>query len=195
MPVFPLFYAGNIAYYRALVQADEVCFEQHEFFPKQTYRNRIQVIGPNGLQKLVIPTIKTGERRSMQDVEISYAENWQKDHWKSLEAAYRRSPYFEFYEAYLYPYFKHQKITSLWAFNLGLFETINDLIQLEIKYSITSSYQDEVEHDLRSAGFQSGGATERYIQVFQDRHPFYPNLSILDALFNLGPQTKALLIK
>jgi hypothetical protein len=195
MAVFPLFYAGNIAYYRALLSADQILFERHEHFPKQTYRNRIEILGPNGLQKLVIPTVKTGSKRKMESVAISYVENWQKDHWKSLEAAYRRSPYFEFYEAQLVPFYRSQELTSLWSFNLGLFHTLNTLLGLELQYEETDSYMEHPTIDHRSETFQSDDQFEPYIQVFEDRHPFHPNLSIFDALFNLGPQAKALLVK
>jgi hypothetical protein len=195
MAVFPLFYAGNIAYYRALLSAEEIQFERHEHFPKQTYRNRIEILGPNGLQKLVIPTVKTGAKRTMENVAISYVENWQKDHWKSLEAAYRRSPYFEFYEGQLIPFYRSREMTTLWEFNLGLFDRLNTLLGLELQYEETSSYAEQPTIDHRIETFQSDDHLEPYIQVFEDRHPFHPNLSIFDALFNLGPQAKALLIK
>jgi len=108
--IFPVFYAGNIAYYRGLMQS-EVCFEICENFPKQTFRSRMLITGPNGSQLLAIPTVKTGLRRTMKDVKISYAEDWQKDHWKSLEASYRRSPYFEYYEHLFFssPFIRRKK--------------------------------------------------------------------------------------
>lgn len=195
MAVFPLFYAGNIAYFKALASMHgEIIFEFKEFFPKQTYRNRIEILGPNGLQKLVIPTEKTGERRRMDEVRISYAENWQKIHWKSLEAAYRRSPYFEYYEHLLHPLYKGKDIDLLSTFNLTFLSLIKEILDLDWTYSKTERYEETHVHDFRSYDFQYlkiGNAP--YFQVFSDRHPFHDNLSILDVIFNLGPEAKKLI--
>ncbi|NQV53673.1 MAG: WbqC family protein [Flavobacteriales bacterium] len=192
MAVFPIFYGGNISYYRALNQAESVLFEVREHFPKQTYRNRIEILSPNGLQKLVIPMLKTGNQRRMDDVSISYAENWQKDHWKSLEAAYRRSPYFEFYEDRFRPFY-HQEIESLLSFNLQMHAVITSSLSLDIPHTLTTSYEAEVSTDMRSMAFRENVPETAYLQVFSDRHAFLPNLSMLDALFNLGPQAADLL--
>ncbi len=189
--IFPVFYAGNIAYYRAMLASD-VCFEVHEHFPKQTWRTRLQITGPNAHQMLVIPTEKTGERRVMKDVHISYAEHWQKNHWKSLEAAYRRSPYFEYYEHIFAPFYK-EKTKSLLEFNLNMHHAILKTIGLELPYSLSEKY-GSYDLDFRSEAFELAPShVMPYTQVFSDRHPFHANLSILDALFNLGPQTQMLL--
>ena len=192
MAVFPIFCGGNISYYRALHQAESVHFEVYEHFPKQTYRNRMEILGPNGLQKLVIPTLKTGNRRRTNEVCISYAENWQKDHWKSLEAAYRRSPYFEFYEDRFRPFY-HLEIESLLSFNLQMHSVITASLSLDLPHTLTTNYEAEVSEDMRSMAFRENIPEMAYLQVFSDRHAFLPNLSILDALFNLGPQASDLL--
>ncbi|HAQ70518.1 MAG TPA: hypothetical protein DCR48_06035 [Flavobacteriales bacterium] len=189
--IFPVFYAGNIAYYRGLMQS-EVCFEICENFPKQTFRSRMLITGPNGSQLLAIPTVKTGLRRTMKDVKISYAEDWQKDHWKSLEASYRRSPYFEYYEHLFFPFYKEKKETLL-EFNLELLDTILKILSLELPYSQSEKYSD-YENDFRGHSFElKTEEIKQYTQVFNDRQEFAPNLSILDAIFNLGPQTTMLL--
>lgn len=191
MSIFPLFYSGSIGYYQSLLAAETVQFELHENFVKQSQRNRLELVGPNGRQLLVIPTMKTGNRRKAGTVKISYAENWRKEHWKSLEAAYRRSPYFEFYEHEFEPIFT-QKPELLADFNATLFETIISLLKVEFNFSYTAEY-NSVDNDFRSVKFPLH--TEmKYMQVFEDRHPFQANLSILDALFNLGPQAKDLII-
>ena len=192
MAVFPIFCGGNISYYRALHQAESVHFEVYEHFPKQTYRNRMEILGPNGLQKLVIPTLKTGNRRRTNEVCISYAENWQKDHWKSLEAAYRRSPYFEFYEDRFRPFY-HLEIESLLSFNLQMHAVITASLSLDLPHTLTTNYEAEVSEDMRSMAFRENIPEMAYLQVFSDRHAFLPNLSMLDALFNLGPQASDLL--
>lgn len=193
MALFPAFYAGNISYYTALLRANEVVFDAHEHFHKQTYRNRTEILGPNGLQKLVIPTAKTGQRRPMGEVRISYAEAWQKNHWKSMEAAYRRSPYFEYYEDRFRPFYTG-RIELLLEFNIGVHQRILELLQVDKPYTCTTHYVEPRADgaDFRE-GFEQPPHLNPYLQVFTDRHPFVANLSILDVLFNLGPATRQLL--
>lgn len=191
MAVFPIYLCGNLEYYRNLFQSDEVVFEIHEHFPKQTHRNRMEILGPNGRQKLILPTVKRNSRRAMKDVEISYAENWQKNHWKSLEAAYRRSAYFEFYEDRIKPFYTEQYATLV-EFNLAYHQKILDLLKMDQSFSLSTEYQKEVETDYRNRAFELD-QEEEYLQVFSDRFPFTSNLSILDALFNLGPEASRLL--
>jgi hypothetical protein len=188
MEVFPLYYAGNLGYYESLLAADTPMFELWEHFPKQTYRNRMEILGPNGVQKLVIPTVKTGARRTYRDVQISYAERWQKDHWKSLEAAYRRSPYFEFYEDRFKPLYTNQ-MEKLVDFNLALHNVIMSLLQINHPAKTTTQF----ELDIESKNIYEWNNYQVYAQVFSDRHPFASDLSILDALFNLGPRTIGLI--
>lgn len=194
MALFALHHAGNLAYYRALLHADEVVLDVHEHFPKQTFRNRFEILGPNGRQKLVVPTLKTGSRRTMHEVKISYRENWQKDHWKSLEAAYRRSPYFEFYEDRFRPLYTG-KTETLLELNLALHTLILELCDLQIEHVLTEEYllPEKVQDDQRTQLKEYEAKQQSYLQVFSDRHPFVPNLSILDALFNLGPKTRVVL--
>lgn len=197
MALFAAHYAGNTSYYAELLRSSEVIIDTHEHFRKQTFRNRMEILGPNGLQKLVIPTMKTGQRRPMGEVCISYAEAWQKNHWKSLEAAYRRSPYFEFYEHRFRPFYTSQ-IEGLLEFNLRLHAQILELLDIAKPHSLTTRYHppEETREDFRDA-FDSPKPmtvnTISYLQVFSDRYTFVPNLSILDALFNLGPYTREVL--
>lgn len=192
MAVFALHYAGNIAYYQHLLAAENVVFEIKEHFVKQSFRTRMEILGPNGIQLLSIPTLKNKDRRVMDEVRISYAEDWQKDHWKGLEAAYRRSPYFEYYEDHFKPFYKEE--TELFVdFNYRYHTKICSLLKLEIPSTMTESYEHDLADDFRSAPL-SLIKEENYMQVFSDRHPFLANLSILDALFNLGPRANAVLV-
>ena len=95
--LLPIFYLPPIYWFSKFLNEDQISLEQWENFPKQTYRNRTNIYGANGKLSLVIPIKHTGKRQ-MKDIEISYAENWQKIHWKSIKTAYQSSPYFEFYE-------------------------------------------------------------------------------------------------
>ena len=192
MAVFALHYAGNIAYYQQLLAAENVVFEIKEHFVKQSFRTRMEILGPNGIQLLSIPTLKNKDRRVMDEVRISYAEDWQKDHWKGLEAAYRRSPYFEYYEDHLKPFYK-EETELLVDFNFRYHTKICSLLKLEIASKMTESYEPEVADDFRSIPL-SLSKPESYMQVFGDRNPYHANLSILDALFNLGPHASSVLI-
>jgi hypothetical protein len=194
MAHFAVHYSGSVGYYRALVQANDFSFELHEHFVKQSYRTRMEILSPNGVQKLVIPTLKMDKRRVMNSLEICYSENWQKDHWKGLESAYRRSPYFEFYEDKFRPFYS-EKTELLIDLNLGLHNLITELLSIDLNSSPTTEYHKEVDQDFRSLDFNSMPNPESYLQVFSDRSVFVPNLSILDALFNLGPQAKQLLLR
>ena len=191
MAAFPIHYCGSIGYYQSLLQADHVRFEIHEHFVKQTHRNRVEIMGPNGVQKLVIPTRKTGHKRVMHEVEISYTENWQRKHWKSLEVAYRKSPFFEHYEPFIARFYS-TKTESLVEHNIDLINVIFGLLGLKVNYSFTEAYESDVSIDHRASKFTIQDP-KPYLQVFSDRFDFIPNLSILDALFCLGPETMHLL--
>ena len=189
-------YAGSILYYAVLLEAEKVIFEMKGRWEKSSYRNRTTILGPNGILNLSIPTKRSGRNESSYDeVEISYEEEWQGHHWKSLCAAYRRSPFFEYYEdkiAFLY----EQSSPKLSDFVLHQQKVILNLLQVEIREQFSEAYVEEVNVlDLRNK-ILPGGADPNigvdfsfadYIQVFNDRLPFASNLSIWDLLFNLGP--------
>ena len=96
MSTFPLFYYPPIRFFADWISQKEKTIDIYENYQKQTYRNRCYILSPNGVQKLIVPIEHNGAR-VMKDLRVSYAENWQKEHFKSLESAYRRSPYFEYY--------------------------------------------------------------------------------------------------
>ncbi len=159
---------------------------------KQTYRNRCYILSPNGVQKLSIPLITVKKQKTIKDIKISYDENWQKIHWKSFEAAYRSSPYFEFYEDHFFSFYHEKKPTFLVDINEQLEQKIIKLLGLSVTVNKTIEYADckTVTNDYRtsfSPKKQTLLAFKNYIQVFGDRNEFAPNLSILDLLFNEGP--------
>ncbi len=201
MTVFPLFYAGNIHYFQRLLQSSNPLIELYEHYPKQTYRNRMEILGPNGIHRLSIPVKKTGLRMTTNDICIGYEEHWQKDHWKGLEAAYRRSAYFEYYEDRLRSVYV-EKPKRLVDLNLRVLHFILESLDCDPGIQFTTEYMDlgnEGDVDYRDFDFskpsaETGHSYETYFQVFSDRHPFVANLSILDALFNLGPSTRDLVM-
>ena len=186
-------YFPNIAHFVAMVQAKGVTFEMDDNFLKQTYRNRTYIYAANGKLLLNIPVIHTQKnRQKYRDVKISNDTNWQDLHWKSLLSAYSTSPFFEFYRDELEPLFK-LKPDFILDFNLKCFETVCDCLQLHINASKTEIYQKQIEGkiDLRFLvnAKMDEPLFEPYTQVFSSKHGFMNNLSILDLLFNEGPNT------
>lgn len=185
-------YFPNLAHFLAIVNADEVVLEMDDNFLKQTYRNRTYIYAANGKLGLNIPVIHSQKnRQKYRDVKIYNQDHWQSLHWKSLLSAYRTSPFFEYYEDELQPLFT-EKTEFLLDFNLKCFETICDCLQLELNTSKTETYQKFIEDktDFRylvNAKKETAYNFETYTQVFNSKHGFIPNLSILDLLFNEGP--------
>ena len=118
MKVFPIYYCPPISWFAAVKPETTILLEAHEHYRKQQYFNRMRVKGPNGVLALSIPIAKAPEKSLVNSRKIAYAEDWQKNHWKSLEAGYRSSPYFEFYEDRFAPFYE-QKWDSLMEFNLS----------------------------------------------------------------------------
>ncbi|WAC03290.1 WbqC family protein [Lacinutrix neustonica] len=185
-------YFPNIATFVAIAKAKHVVLEVQDNYQKQTYRNRCYIYGANGRLQLSIPVIYTQKnRQKYADVTIANTYNWQDIHWKSLESAYRTSPFFEFYADELQPLFT-ETFDSLLAFNLKCFVVICDCLQLDLSISKTVSFDKSPKdiEDLRAlvdAKKEKFPSFENYTQVFSNTHGYLNNLSILDLLFNEGP--------
>jgi len=185
-------YLPNIAHFTAIVNAENVFLEMDDNYQKQTFRNRTHIYGSNGLLQLSVPVIHSlNNRQKYRDVKISNATKWQSLHWKSLQSAYSTSPFFEFYKDELQPLFE-VKYDFILDYNLKCFVTICECLQLDLKLTKTKSFQKIVEDktDLRhlvNAKKEVPILFESYTQVFNDKHGFIQNLSILDLLFNEGP--------
>ncbi|WP_417289684.1 WbqC family protein [Corallibacter sp.] len=185
-------YFPTIAHFVAIVNAENVIFEMDDNFQKQTYRNRTYIYGANGKLLLNIPVVHTQKtRQKYRDVQVYNEEKWQIQHWKSLESAYRTSPFFEFYEDEFEPLFQ-EEVTNLLDFNLKCFHTVCDCLQLDLHISETDVYHKDVANmtDFRylvNAKKETPPIFENYTQVFDNKHGFINNLNILDLLFNEGP--------
>jgi len=190
--LLPLFYLPPISWFSVFLQQDaEVTLEQFENFPKQTYRNRAVIYGANGKLALIIPVLHNG-KKTINEIEVSQRENWQKLHWKSIRNAYQSSPYFEFYEDQLAQIFTFET-QSLFQFNLNALQIIQKILKTEKAYSLNEEFtKTPAEVDFRnqfSAKKESEFEMEEYYQTFSDKLGFEKDLSILDLICNKGPES------
>ena len=173
-----------------MAQADSITFEMEDNFQKQTNRNRMYIYSPNGIQLLNIPVKHSKEaHQKTKDVKLETAFDWQKQHFKSLEAAYRTSPFFEYYEDTLSPIFT-KKHTFLMDLNFQTIEIVSKCLGLKFDSQKTIEYFHEANDfaDFRplANGKKDLNQFEPYTQVFVEKHGYINNLSILDLLFNEG---------
>lgn len=182
-------YFPSISTYIAIAKADSITLEMEDNFQKQTNRNRMYIYSANGLQLLNIPVkhLKNSHQMS-KDIQLETEFDWQKQHFKSLEAAYRSSPFFEFFEDILMPVFE-KDYKFLMDLNLDTMEIISKCIGLKTSFSKTEEFQKETDLvDFRNlaAGKKDQTQITPYTQVFGEKYGFLNNLSILDLLFNEG---------
>ncbi len=190
--LLPVFYLPPVSWFSEFLNAEnEIIFEQFENFPKQTYRNRTNIYGANGKLSLIIPINHNGSR-ILKDIEISYREDWQKLHWKSIKTAYQSSPYFEYYEDKLIKLYESRD-KFLLDFNMKSIEIIQKILKTEKAYSLNNEYvkfPEEVNFRERfSAKNPSGYEMDEYYQTFSDKMGFLKDLSILDLICNKGPES------
>ena len=190
-------YFGPIQWYQKLNRYDECLIERHESFIKQTYRNRMIIPTTNGPLSLTIPT-NHDISLSMKDIRISDHANWRHVHWNALLSAYGESPFFEYYQDDIRPFYE-KKYEFLFDFNMETTEKMIELLDIRPKISITEAYiqskelkeEDEIK-DFRDAIRpkkplpDAEFSPKRYYQVYGQKHGFQPNMSILDLLFNEG---------
>ncbi len=198
MKIFSTAYFPPVIYFSELINSERTVIEQYENYVKQSYRNRCEILSPGGKQTLSIPVIKkSGQKQLIKDVKIDYKNNWQAQHLKSLQAAYLSSPFFEFYIDSLLPFFK-KKFTFLFDLNLEILQTILNEMQIERKINLSEKFVPEYpDNDFRYIIHPKKDLStnlKEYTQVFSEKYGFVPNLSILDLLFNEGPNTENFLI-
>ena len=191
-------YVPNVATLAVLAQQECVNIQTQAFYQKQTYRNRTQIAGANGVLNLSIPIEKgvKGTRLVDQDVMISYDEMWQNNHWKSFVSAYQSSPFFEFYQDELEAvFFKKQK--KLLDFNMDILQLIMDWLELDtqIKISTEQPLYNPTGEALISAKKATSLHLPKYIQVFESKLGFISNLNALDLICCLGPESTSYLKK
>jgi hypothetical protein len=190
--LLPLFYLPPISWFSVFLREDsEIVFEQFESFPKQTYRNRTAIYGANGKLLLIIPVRHNGTR-TINEIEVSRRDPWEKIHWKTIKTAYQRSPYFEYYEDQLEEIFNF-KTNSLFAFNLNALKLIQKLLKTGKTYSLSEEYfRNPIEENYRekfSPKKDLEFELEEYYQTFTEKFGFQKDLSIIDLLCNKGPES------
>lgn len=199
--ILPSVYLGPVQWYSKLFRGDEIIIDQHEHYRKQTWRNRARIIAANGIQDLVVP-VHAPNHTPMHEVKINYSGAWQRQHWQSIRSAYGKSPFFEFYADYFSPFYENKKPEKLVELNDEMLKTTLRLLKIKKEISFTAEFITEYEdtddlrdeispkHDfLQDKNFHPEG----YQQVFEERHGFIPNLSIIDLLCCTGPQAGEIL--
>ena len=188
-PLLPTAYLAPVSYYAILLQDPNCKIELNEHFIKQSIRNRCDIYGANGKLRLSIPKQRKGSSKTIiENLKISYRNNWQKQHWNAIESAYNSSPFFEYYKDELKPFFE-EKEEYLVNFNNKLQNVILSILQQENIIKNTTEYLHKGDFfDLRNYTWKLKNQ-EKYDQVFMEKQGFIPNLSILDLLLNLGPES------
>lgn len=191
-------YCGPVQWYQKLYRSEEVLMERQETFQKQTYRNRCVIATTNGLQTLTVP-VERSTSNLIKDIRISNHGNWRHQHWFALMSAYNESPFFDYYQDDFRPFYERQ-YDFLYDFNMEICHKVCELIDIQPNIKETTFYRSVGVKEFRTIDFRSAinpkhpaddadFVPRRYYQVYERKQGFQPNLSILDLLFNMGPES------
>lgn len=186
-------YFPCVQWMRAFMEDEGCVIDIHEHFVKQTYRNRTVILSANGKLSLTIPVKKEVHHMPVSGVKIDNEVRWQHQHWQAIVSAYHSSPYFLYYQDYFKPLFE-KEFVYLQEWNAVLLEVCLKLMKVSRTPEYSKAYieadNNQDKRQLISPKVQSDIACKPYLQVFSEKFPFEPNLSILDVLFNHGPRWK-----
>ncbi len=189
-------YLPPIEYFANILQSDLWKIEMHEHYIKQTYRNRCNILTANGLLGLSIPVNKVdGNHTLIKDIRISYLSNWQSNHWRAIESAYNKSPFFLYYRDDLEKFYS-QSYELLIDYNIELLKFILKKLGVSTEINFTDDFMpinssaNDLRYSIQPKLLQEKIKFPHYYQVFEEKHGFIPNLSIIDLLFNEGSESK-----
>ncbi|MFC2098414.1 WbqC family protein [Bacteroidota bacterium] len=194
-------YFGSIQYFTKFLLYPNRYIERYDHYTKQTYRNRCNIFGANGVLSLSIPVLKGPLHKTyVKDIRIDYSKNWRKLHWKGIESAYMHSPFFEFYMDDISKFLEKQH-EFLLDLNTEFLEYLLELLEIDGSYTYTEGFIESGDftdcrdtiHPKKSPLNDPSFISSPYSQVFADRLGFQENLSIIDMLFNEGPNARAVL--
>lgn len=199
-------YWPNIHYFYYLLNSEVIYIDLHEHFEKQSFRNRTRILTANGELNLSIPVKKWEAKATTKSIEISYAEDWQKQHWRAIQSAYKNSPYFDFLEDEIRSFYE-QEYKYLHEYNADQLKWLLKAFRLKREIVYTSEYFENFNDDildLRQLIHPKKEVTPPelkividmpYYQTFSEKFGFVPNLSVLDLIFNEGIKSYKYLIQ
>lgn len=205
LPVLYSSYFAPIEYYSVMMKYGGMTVDVGEHYVKRSYRNKCSILSANGVMALTVPLSRSSSddadltHAAMKDLKVSYDDNWRHVHWQSLVSAYNMSPFFEYYEDDIKPLFE-RKFDYLVDLNAEAMDIVNRLLMMDdVTINVSETYipAQTVELDLRNQITPKTHLNDfnqkEYYQVFSEKYGFQPNLSILDLLFNLGPESRVVL--
>lgn len=198
--VLPLSYFGNLSYFKCIISDSQIWIDDREVYLKQTYRNRTQILAANGVLNLSVPVVSTkGEELGIDEIKIAYDDPWQQKHFKTIKSAYKSSPFFDEYEEeirdlifkkHIYLIDLNKEILARIVGLLGITKEIH-FCSLQPAPTDAFSLRGYFKPSKTPSSFKQ---FKSYLQVFNYKYDFIPNLSILDLLFNEGPYALSYLL-
>lgn len=194
-------YIGNIIWYKTLFKFSHIKIEQYETYQKMSFRNRMVIVGSNGLINLSVPLENGRSQKGLiKDVKIDNTSNWANQHMRSILACYGKSPFFEYYRDSLFAIYL-KPFVYLQDLNMAMITWVNRQLKYPGNISFTEQYHIDypagyvdLRNQIKPSQFQLVENQIKYVQVFEDRVGFQNNLSILDLLFCSGPNATSILI-
>ena len=190
-------YLPPVEYFTLIQGADEILIEKEENYQKQTYRNRCRILSSNGLQVLTVPVMKGSlQKTKVKEIEIDSSKRWQQVHLRAMSASYSSSPYFQYYFGNIERII-HGNHKFLLDLNLDLLESVLEMLRLKRSISLTSFFEPvkDSDYDFRyriTPKAETNSPAKEYFQVF-NKSGFVPGLSIIDLIFNMGPESSSFL--
>ncbi len=190
----PLCYLPPTIWFRQTLQQEHVVVDLNENFIKQTWRNRVQIVGANGVQNLIIPVVHDRDARAIGNIRIEYKDDWRRQHRHAIQSAYGNTPFFEYYSESLFAFYEGNRFELLSQFNLAIAHWCFKMLKTPVNISKTEDFVPYSENDFRQlispkSNWPQQQQYKRYIQPFEHKFGFVPNCSIIDALFCCGPET------